>query len=223
MALDEKHQAKELAAPPAAVATEPRIYGVIDVLRPERIAGWAIDRADSAAALEIDIYREGCLVATVRADRYRADLEKGGVGTGKYGFAAALTPPIEPGFGFTLEAVARAADEASGGLKRVGAAAEPVSPEHRVLERVFEEVLRLRGAEAASRRATTGSEAEARGERLDRALERIEVAQARIEAALATVETPAPRDSGGLGAIAICALAVALGSLGLGIYSMLHP
>ena len=74
----------------------------MDVIRPDRIAGWAIDRADSQAALEIDVRREGRLVATVRADRFRKDLERGSVGTGRYGFACELTPPLEPGFEFTV-------------------------------------------------------------------------------------------------------------------------
>ncbi len=88
----------------------PRLYGVIDVIKPDRIAGWAIDRSDSQAALMIDIAREGVPVGTVRADRSRKDLERGGVGTGRYGFAFEMTPPLEPGFEFTVSATARAAD-----------------------------------------------------------------------------------------------------------------
>ena len=85
------------ATPASAVAeVGPRVYGVVDVVRPDRIAGWAIDRADSAAAVDVDIRREGRLVATVRADRPRRDLEKGGVGTGRYGFAASSTRRSSP-------------------------------------------------------------------------------------------------------------------------------
>ena len=59
-------------SPPAAEDIGPRIYGVIDVLRADRVAGWAIDRSDAAAALDIDILRDGRVIRTVRADRHRA-------------------------------------------------------------------------------------------------------------------------------------------------------
>ena len=98
------------AAPVPVAPIGPRLHGVVDVIRPDRIAGWAIDRADSHAALEIDIRREGRVVATVRANRFRKDLERGSVGTGRYGFSCELTPPLEPGFEFTVTGMARTAD-----------------------------------------------------------------------------------------------------------------
>ncbi len=210
------------AAPESAAehTAGPRIYGVIDVLRSDRIAGWAIDRSDSAAALDVDVLREGRVIRTVRADRHRADLEKGGIGTGRYGFRAEIAPPLEPGFEFTLVIVARAPDGASAALKRVGAAAGAQDPATRVLERIYERVAQLpTGAErpeAASVSADVG--------RLTLVVERIETAQGRIEAALASIEPSAPTVHGhGLRAIVFAALGVAVLSLSIGVYSLWAP
>ncbi|NCO88140.1 MAG: hypothetical protein GW886_16085, partial [Rhodobacterales bacterium] len=32
-----------------------RVFGVVDLLRPNRIAGWAVDRSDSAAIVSVEI------------------------------------------------------------------------------------------------------------------------------------------------------------------------
>jgi hypothetical protein len=65
-------------AVPATADGGPRVYGVVDLIRHDRAAGWAIDRADPAAAVTVEVRREGRLVATARADRHRKDLESGG-------------------------------------------------------------------------------------------------------------------------------------------------
>lgn len=204
---------------PETAITEigPRVYGYFDLVRPDRVAGWAIDRASSAAAVDVEIHREGRLVATVRADRHRPDLEKGGVGSGDYGFVADIAPPLEPGFEFTLTAVARAADGTRGDLRRGGGKSGPVSPEQRVIERLFEEVLRI--GQLQARAAKTPADG------LDRLAEmvgRVELVQIRLEAALARVEPVGTKAShGGLRGILFTTLAIALGSLGVGLYSLL--
>ncbi|MER2510101.1 MAG: hypothetical protein ABTQ27_15290 [Amaricoccus sp.] len=193
----------------------PRVYGVFDLTRPDRVAGWAIDRASSAAAVEVEIRREGKLVATVRADRHRADLEKGGIGTGDYGFGATISPPVEPGFEFTVTAIARAADGTPGELKRGGSKGAAVAPEQRVVERVYEEVLRLRHSQPAAREP--GNDVD----RLADLVNRVEMVQIRLEAALAGARRPEGRASdGGLRLILTGTAAIALGSLGLGLYSL---
>ena len=194
------------AAEPAA-DQGPRLYGVFDLARPDRVAGWAIDRADAGASVEVEILREGRLVATVRADRHRPDLAKGGVGSGNYGFSVPLDPPVEPGFEFTLAAFARAADGARLPLRR-GTRPAP-DPERRVLERVFEAVTAPREA------PPLGPEVE----RLAALLARLETLQHRIESSLARApEAPAPGKD--LRAILYATLAIALGALGAGLYSL---
>jgi hypothetical protein len=193
--------------PVAAVG--PRIYGVVDVVRATRIAGWAIDRSDSAASVEIDIRREGRLVGTVRADRPRRDLERGGVGTGRYGFASDLDPPLQPGFEFTVTATARTADGASCELKRAGQKDEERPAELRLVERIFEIVSQPSEPDPARDLAA--------------AIERIEVVQARLEAALAGTEAPRPASQTGLRIVAGLSLAAAFISLAIGLVSMWLP
>jgi hypothetical protein len=192
-----------------------RLYGVIDVLRPNRIAGWAIDRSDPRAALDIDILREGTPIATVRAERPRRDLEARGLGTGRYGFSAAIEPPIESGFEFTIEAVARAPDGERADLKRAGPAAAGEDPARRLLEAVY---MRLGAVERA---AEIGRAREV--ERVRDLLARLEVAQERLDRRLDEV-APFPGASGrGLLALVALSLALGSGSLGLGLLSLWYP
>lgn len=199
----------------------PRLYGVMDVLRLDRVAGWAIDRTDAAAALEIEIRREGRPVATVRADRLRKDLERGGLGTGRYGFTCTLEPPLEPGFEFTVTAVARSADGALLDLKRPGAATQSPDRERRMLERLYEEVTAIANRLAAPPPPAAPAPHEAAEAALADAVRRIELTQLRVEAALSAVAPPAPPEIKGLRTIAVTALALAAGSLALGLWSLL--
>lgn len=209
------------AASPTAVEAQgtagPRLYGVIDVLRTDRIAGWAIDRSDAAAAVEIDVLREGKLLSRVRADRKRADLEKAGVGTGAYGFRVEIDPPLAPGLEFTVTATARSADGVEVELARGGRAVRAPVPGDRLLERVFEEVVALRAAQAVAVAPNDAGD-------LDEILDRVEVAQARIEAAVARLAArPQPAPDHGVRRIALAALVLAIVSLGTGLYSLLAP
>jgi hypothetical protein len=200
------------ALPQPAAAIGPRIYGVVDVLRPDRVGGWAIDRSDAHAALEIDIHRDGALIATVRADRLRKDLEKGSVGSGRYGFACPLAPPLEPGFEFTVTVTARTADGVEAELRRPAAAATG-DPERRLTERIYGEVVRIR------RDLLTGDEAAARQ---DEMLARLETLLARVEAAQGRLDAPAPPALVGLKLLVGLSLALGAGSLVLGLWSMLQ-
>jgi hypothetical protein len=203
------------ASPDGAVEGAPRLYGVIDMLRPNRIAGWAIDRFDAKAALDIDIFRDGRQIATVRAERPRRDLEARGLGTGRYGFSAPIDPPVDPGFEFTIEAVAHAPNGERAELKRAGPAAATEEPERKLLEGIY---LRLGALERA---AGTGRPGDA--DRVGDLLTRVEVTQARLERRLddVTPRTAAP----GRGLVALVALSLALGSgsLGLGLLSLWYP
>ena len=203
-------QSRPADAPAAVAVVGPgagRLHGALDMVRADRIGGWAIDRGHRGAAVEVDVFREGRRVATLRADLPRKDLARGDDAAGRHGFALALDPPLEPGFEFTVTAVARAEDGASADLRRAGAG-EVATPERRLLERVFEEVARL-GREPQE----TAPVAEV--------LQRLEVSHARIEAALAAIEAPTPQPQTGLRVIAVAALAMGLGSLILGLVSML--
>lgn len=191
---------------PASVDQGPRLQGVFDLARPDRLAGWAVDRAHPEARLEVEILREGRPIALIRADRHRPNLAKGGLGSGDHGFALALDPPVEPGFEFTLTAIARAPDGARLPLRR---AVKPGgAPEQRVIERIFEAV--------TAAPPPLGPEID----RLGALLDRIETLQHRIEATLPGAD-PAPPLARDLRAILGVTLAIALGALGLGLYSLL--
>lgn len=212
--------AAEAASSEVEQSSGPRLNGVVDVSRPGRVAGWAIDRSDASVAVDVEIFREGRLVATVRADRHREDLVKNGIGTGRYGFVAEIDPPVEPGMAFAVTAIARAPDGARGALRPIGKAGPSSDPDRRVTERVFEEVVALRTELARVRKTVAAGADEAAIERFREMLERVEVVQARLEARpdrAAELETGSDR---GLRAIAIAALVIALGSLGFGILSM---
>jgi hypothetical protein len=196
----------EVMTPAPAMAG--RIHGALDMVRADRIGGWAIDRGDRAAALEVDVFREGRRITTLRADRPRKDLARGEDGSGNHGFVFVLDPPLEPGFEFTLTAVARGTDGASAELRRAGAGA--TTPEQRILERLFGEVRQLRQEPGDT-------------DALPELLRRLEITQARIEATLAAIEVPAQQPQTGLRLMVAVALATGLGSLCLGLYSMWAP
>ncbi len=82
--------AETAAAPPA----EP--IGNVDVISHERISGWAWNPANPQESVVVEIYDGPDLLIRLRADAFREDLLKAGIGTGRYGFQvpdpAALLP-----------------------------------------------------------------------------------------------------------------------------------
>lgn len=63
----------------------------------DRISGWAWDATRPDAAVAVDIYSDGSLIATVVADRFRADLHDRGLGNGRHGFEYHTPPQLEDG------------------------------------------------------------------------------------------------------------------------------
>jgi hypothetical protein len=204
-----------------------RLYGVIDVLRPNRVAGWVIDRADEAAAVAVDILRDGRVVASVVADRHRPDLQKGGIGTGRYGFLVPLDPPVDDGFEFTVSALARTADGHSLTLRPVPGTLPDVPPDRRLLQRLVEGMAELRAAQVRAALSAPGVTPEVTPEAtpdamLVTAMERIELVQARIEARLDALERPpAPPAAARFRLVSLAAVAVGAASLAWGVMSLL--
>lgn len=203
----------------------PRLYGVVDVVKGNRIAGWVIDRRDPRAAVEVEISCDGRTVTTVRADRPRRDLQRSGVGTGNYGFACELPEPLKPGFEFTMAVTARTRDGASVELRRAGAG--NTDPDRRLLERIYMLVARSTREAAPPVLADEEKPVEAGAAevleataRLAAMIDELHVTQVRIEASLAAVEPPAIPGQGSIKVLAGIALAAGLGSLAIGIASM---
>lgn len=192
-----------------AAPVGPRLYGAIDVIRPDRIAGWVIDRSDPTAHALVEIRREGRAVASVAADRPRRDLQTAGVGTGAYGFSAPLDPPLEAGMEFTLCIRAHVPDGSEIVLRPPG---RMVSAEHRALGRLLEEV-------AACRDMLAQQQTEAA--RLAAALDEVKLVQSRLESLSMPSDPPAARSDVGLWIVSGSAMAAALISLAIGVLSLL--
>lgn len=164
---------------PVALAAPPAIAGYIDAAKGLKVSGWAWNRADPAAALEIEIRRDGKVAGLGRADKFRADLEKAGVGDGRHAFEILLETPIAPGDGHLIEAFAHSPGLARpvplvnrtvavlDGSERVGAPAMPADFRQWVdqvahLQQGFEAALRsvIDDVRAAEARANSRGAAE---------------------------------------------------------------
>lgn len=196
-------------------AKEPRLYGVIDVLRADRVAGWVIDRTDAARCATVELRREGRLVGTTTANRPRKDLERQAVGTGAYGFAFAFDPPLEEGMDFTVAVTAKSHDGVSLPLHPVGGAAKPVSPERKALGLILAELADLRDQIAGLRAEAASAE----GDRA-RFQDRLELVQLRLESGISAVDAPAGRAPGWLAGVALSGAVIAVGSLAIGLVSL---
>jgi acyl-coenzyme A synthetase/AMP-(fatty) acid ligase/acyl carrier protein/thioesterase domain-containing protein len=74
-----------------AASEPPRLRGFVDHASPSRIAGWAQFISDPEAPVCLDISIDGRIVGQVLANRYRPDLERAGLGSGRHSFE--FTPP----------------------------------------------------------------------------------------------------------------------------------
>ena len=187
----------------ATEATLSRLYGVVDRVKPNRVGGWVIDRADANAAATVELWREGDREMVTTADRPRPDLEKAGLGTGRYGFAFDLDPPLEPGLEFTVSVVARLPNGVSLRLSHANdESGPPVDPSRKLAERTYERVARIeRIIGAGVRERVEESAASLLG-----TVERLETSIARIEASIATIKaTPARERPQRNGALALAA------------------
>jgi hypothetical protein len=77
--------------PPAAASASGRLRGFIDLVGTDCISGWAQTIEHPEARVCLDIFASGRLIGQVFADRYRPDLERAGLGSGRHAFA--FTPP----------------------------------------------------------------------------------------------------------------------------------
>jgi hypothetical protein len=66
------------------------LRGYIDVVGPRSIDGWAQNPEHPEAPVCLDIYAGGRLIGQTLANRYRADLQRAGLGSGWHSFKFAL-------------------------------------------------------------------------------------------------------------------------------------
>ena len=75
-------------AAPAAVSGE--LAGHVERLQDGVLEGWVIDQANPTVPVELQVLVDGELVATLLANRYRADLDRAGLAGGRCAFTLAL-------------------------------------------------------------------------------------------------------------------------------------
>jgi hypothetical protein len=107
----------------AALAVNLR--GFVDRVTPHVIEGWAQNLDHPEAPVCLDIYTGGRLIGQVLANRYRGDLARAGIGSGRHAFM--FTPPTGLAFASDAVEVRRSLDAAalplSSPAKRSGASA----------------------------------------------------------------------------------------------------
>jgi SAM-dependent methyltransferase len=73
-------------------ARKHRFAGCIDLFDTDTVLGWAADTTTPTAPIDVDIYLDDRLQATLRAGVFRQDLKDAGYGDGRKGFSLPLTP-----------------------------------------------------------------------------------------------------------------------------------
>jgi hypothetical protein len=92
----------------ASRVSAPMLRGHIDEMGAGRIAGWAQNPDYPEMPVCLDILADGQLIGQVLANRYRADLEAAGLGSGRHGFE--FIPPRELGLSADAVEVRRSLD-----------------------------------------------------------------------------------------------------------------
>ncbi len=97
------------------VTTNPYLRGVLDYADGRTVAGWAVDEAQPAARVEVQLYIDGIFVADQVAGEFRPDLRAAKrAGDDWHGFVFEV-PPIPPG---EHEARVYAAHTSAAGARR---------------------------------------------------------------------------------------------------------
>lgn len=103
--------------PPAAPAAS--LYGCLDVVTRDRLAGWALDSAHPDKPVALQILDNGTPFASLLANRHRADLAEAGVGSGRHGFDLLIPGGMSPFVRHVIEVRAEADGAAVPGSPRV--------------------------------------------------------------------------------------------------------
>lgn len=96
-ATDPSAQTAETPSPPDTELPRPpsgACEGFIDFIGKNRTFGWAWCRAEPERPVDVEIRIDGQPVVVARADRFRPDLARAGVGSGCHGFDVTLPEPL---------------------------------------------------------------------------------------------------------------------------------
>jgi hypothetical protein len=98
----------------ASEASASKLRGFVDVASADRIAGWAQNIDHPEAPVCLDILIDGHLVGHALANRYREDLQRAGLGSGRHSFE--FIPPAGSAIAADKVRICRSVDQASLGL-----------------------------------------------------------------------------------------------------------
>jgi hypothetical protein len=71
------------------------VVGFIEILDESRVAGWAWCRGQPETRVDIEVRLGDRVLQRARADRFRQDLVRAGVGDGKHGFNVVFDKPLQ--------------------------------------------------------------------------------------------------------------------------------
>ena len=224
-------------ARPQAERRPSELAGYVDAISGRRVFGWAWDRANPDARIELQVYAGGRLLGAVTAARERPDLRENGIGDGRHAFEFELPEALGEAAAIevratrpdTRESVTLGPPENGPGRDRA-ATARPGSPPRAAIDRLAasQQLLRrdLRSVlSAVERLAGPAGEQETGRDELARRLQNLEVHLVRLDTALRELNgNLAGRDArrperalllaiAGVGAIS--ALGLAVGLIGL--------
>jgi hypothetical protein len=77
-----------------ATSMRDSVAGFIEILDESRLAGWAWCRTRPEMPVEVEIRLDDRVVQRARADRFRQDLARAGIGDGKHGFNVVFDEPV---------------------------------------------------------------------------------------------------------------------------------
>ena len=224
-------------ARPQAERRPSELAGYVDAISGRRVFGWAWDRANPDARIELQVYAGARLLGTVTAARERPDLRENGIGDGRHAFEFELPEALDAAAAIevratrpdTQESVALGPPGGASGRDRPAtarpgslppAAADRLAASQQLLRRDLRSVL-----SAVERLAGSAREQEADRDELARRLQNLEVHLVRLDSALRELNGhlaggDARRSERTLllavaGAGAIGALGLAVGLLGL--------
>ena len=142
------------------------LRGSLDTVNRTRISGWAQDEHDCERPVGVAVSVNGRIVERVLANRYRADLDGAGLGSGRHGFDVTLAAPLTtheaqdirvfraadgaelPGSPVTLPAASRFDAEVEASLAAAFAQFGEAADEDRALAFLTAEAERLRARRA---------------------------------------------------------------------------
>ncbi len=89
--------------PDGTAATAAALEGHLDLVRHDRIAGWARDPEMPAAPVALVVLANGAEIGRVMADRYRGDLAAAGIDDGCHGFELVVPGGLAADWSHTIE------------------------------------------------------------------------------------------------------------------------